>query len=227
MNMSESYELAQFIDHTNLNNNLSLEDIQTFCLEAINYGFYSICLQPYYIPFAFEHIKSTKVKLVSIVGFPYGTQPISSKISEAEYLIKNAVDEIDCVMNVSAFLMKNYHYIEEEIRTLSELCHASNVILKVIIETGLLLPEEIAKATRIVCYSGGDFVKTSTGIVSRGASLEDVIIIKENIIGDVKIKASGGIRSLEEIKYFINAGCNRIGTSRAVQIFSEIEESEN
>lgn len=224
--MNNDYEIAQFIDHTNLSNNLSLEDIQTICNEAISYGFYSVCVQPYYIPFAFEYVKSTKVKLVSVVGFPYGTQPISSKILEAEHLIKNAVDEIDCVINISAFLMKKYDSIEEEIRNLSELCHASNVLLKVIIETGLLLPEAIAKATRIVCYSGGDFVKTSTGIVSRGASLEDVIIIKENIIGDVKIKASGGIRTLEEIKYFLNAGCSRIGTSKAVQIFSELEDQD-
>lgn len=223
--MNKDHEIAQFIDHTNLSNNLSLEDIQTISNEAIRYDFYSVCIQPYYIPFAFEYVKSTKVKLVSVVGFPYGTQPISSKILEAEHLIKNAVDEIDCVMNVSAFMMKKYDHIEEEIRNLSELCHASNVILKVIIETGLLLPEEIAKATRIVCYSGADYVKTSTGIVSRGAILEDIIIIKENIIGDVKIKASGGIRTLEEIKFFINAGCSRIGTSKAVQIFSELEES--
>lgn len=222
--MNEKQELAQFIDHTNLQNNLTYDDIKRICNEAIQFGFYSVCLQPYYIPFALEHLIKSNVKLVSIVGFPYGTQSTAAKIAETDFLIKNKVDEIDCVMNVSAFLMKEYNFVENEIRTLAELCHASKVNLKVIIETGLLLPEEIAKATRIVCKSGANFLKTSTGIVSRGVSLEDIIIIKENIFGDVKIKASGGIRTLQEIKYFIDAGCHRIGTSKAVQIFSDLEE---
>lgn len=224
MNELEKIKIAQLIDHTNLQNNLTLEDIEKICKEAIDYGFHSVCLQPFYISYALDYLKHTRVKLTSVAAFPYGTQSTDTKIEEVSYLIKNKIDEIDCVMNVSAFLMKEYAFVGEELTKIAELCRASNVLLKVIIETGLLMPEEIAKATRIVCKSGADYVKTSTGVVSRGVSLEDIIIIKENISGDVKVKASGGIRSLQEIRYFIEAGCDRIGTSQAVKILSELEK---
>lgn len=220
--MNNVENIAKFIDHTNLRNDLLFEDVKAFCKEALEFAFYSVCLQPFYVPFAIDYLKSTNVKVGSIAGFPYGTNFSPLKIAEVESLVKLGVDEIDFVMNVPAFLNKQYDAVEGELEKAVEICHSSYVVFKVIIETGLLIPEEIAKATRLVCNSGADFVKTSTGIVTRGASYEDILIIKENISEEVKIKASGGIRTYEDILKFIEAGASRIGTSRAVTIFKEL-----
>lgn len=219
--MSEIQNVAKCIDHTNLRNDLPFEDIKAFCEEALEFGFYSVCLQPFYVPFAVDLLKSTNVKVGSIAGFPYGANLSASKIAEVESLVKLRVDEIDFVMNIPGFLNKQYDAVESELETAVEICHSNYVVFKVIIETGLLIPEEIAKATRLVCNSGADFVKTSTGVVSRGVTYEDILIIKENISEGVKIKASGGIRTYEDILKFIEAGASRIGTSRAVDIFKK------
>lgn len=220
--MNEIGNIAKFIDHTNLRNDLVFEDIKAFCDEALEFGFYSVCLQPFYAPFVVDYLKNTNVKVVSIAGFPYGANSSVSKITEVESLVKLGIDEIDFVMNVPAFLNKQYDVVGGELEKAVEICHSNYVVLKVIIETGLLISEEIAKATRLVCNSGADFVKTSTGVVSRGVSYEDILIIKENISEGVKIKASGGIRTYEDILKFIEAGASRIGTSRAVDIFKKL-----
>jgi deoxyribose-phosphate aldolase len=220
--MNEIESVAKFIDHTNLRNDLLFEDVKVFCEEALEFGFYSVCLQPFYVPFAIDYLKNTNAKVGSIAGFPYGANSSVSKIAEVESLVKLGVDEIDFVMNIPAFLNKQYDAVESEFEKAIEICHSSYVVFKVIIETGLLIPEEIATATRLVCNSGADFVKTSTGITSRGVTYEDILIIKENISEGVKIKASGGIRTYEDILKFIEAGASRIGTSRAVDIFKKL-----
>ncbi len=219
MNEINIARLAKVIDHTNLRNDLSFDDVRAFCDEALEYGFYSVCLQPFYVSFAMNYLKGKNVKVGSIAGFPYGATPSILKIAEVESLVKLGIDEIDFVMNLPAFLNRQYDTVESEFERIVEICHSNYVILKIIIETGLLIPEEIAMATRLVCTSGVDFVKTSTGIVSRGATFEDIIIIKENIFEGTKIKAAGGIRSFDDILKFIEAGASRIGTSRAVDIF--------
>ncbi|ROL58239.1 deoxyribose-phosphate aldolase [Bacteroidetes/Chlorobi group bacterium Naka2016] len=222
--MNEIQNLAKYFDHTNLKNNLSFAEVEEFCNEAVENGFFAVCLQPYYVPFAVSKLKTTSVRVVSVVDFPYGSSLRKAKVAAVENLVKTSLDEIDIVMNLPAFLNKDYGLVEKEISDSLEICRASNVKLKVIIETGFLQPEEIALATRLLCDIGVDFVKTSTGILSRGASYDDVKIIRENLSGNTKIKASGGIRTLEQVYNFINLGVARIGTSASLQIIREYEQ---
>lgn len=225
--MSDILELAKLIDHTNLKNNLNSLDIENFCKEALEYNFYGVCVQPYYIPLVISLLKNSTVRIVSVVDFPYGCSSLTTKLCATEELIKDKIDEIDIVMNLPAFINREYRVVEYEVSKVLELCRGNNVKLKVIIETGLLLPEEIAQATRMLCDIGVDFIKTSTGVVSRGATYDDVKIIKENLCGNTKIKASGGIRTLEQVLKFIELGVGRIGTSAGVQILKEFEAREN
>ncbi|MCX7879068.1 MAG: deoxyribose-phosphate aldolase [Ignavibacteria bacterium] len=222
--MNEVENLKRFIDHTNLRNNISKEELRIFCKEAADFGFYSVCLQPYYVSDAFVLLKGTNVKVCSVVDFPYGSSPELVKLALVENLVKMAVDEIDMVMNVPAFVNKDYELVQREIRNSVVICHSHNVKIKIIIETGLLIPEEIALATQLVCQAGADFVKTSTGVISRGVIPKDIEIIKENLSGETKIKASGGIKTLNEILSYIQMGVSRIGTSRSVEIFKGLVE---
>lgn len=221
--MSDVFEIAKLIDHTNLKNNLNFFDIEKFCNEALEYNFYGVCVQPYYVPFVISFLKNTIVRVISVVDFPYGSSSLKTKLSSTEDLVKIGLDEIDLVMNIPAFVNKEYKIVEEEISRVIELCRSNNVKLKVIIETGLLLPEEIVQATRMLCEIGVDFIKTSTGVVSRGATYEDIKVIKENLFGNTKIKASGGIRTIEQVLKFAELGVARIGTSAGVQIINELE----
>lgn len=221
--MNDKKILAKIFDYTNLKNNLNLGELEKFCSEAIDYGFYAVCIQPFYVPFAIQFLKNSTVRVVSVVDFPYGCSQTKSKLQAVEDLIKLKVEEIDFVMNIAAFLNNNLRLVEEEIEKSLEICRSNNVRLKVIIETGMLLPEEIANATKLLCDVGVDFIKTSTGILSRGATYEDIKIIKENLSGNTKIKASGGIRTLEQVLKFIELGVSRIGTSSATCIIKEME----
>ncbi|MFN3780985.1 MAG: deoxyribose-phosphate aldolase [Candidatus Kapaibacteriota bacterium] len=221
--MNDKVALAKFFDYTNLKNNLSFTEVERFCREAIEYGFYAVCIQPFYVPFAVQTLKNSTVRVVSVVDFPYGCSQIKTKLQAVEEMAKVKVEEIDFVMNIPAFVNNNAKLVEDEIVKSLELCRSNNVRLKVIIETGLLLPEEIANATRLLCEVGVDYIKTSTGVVARGATYEDIKIIKENLSGNTKIKASGGIRSLEQVLKFLELGVSRIGTSSATQIIKELE----
>ncbi|MGB9770363.1 MAG: deoxyribose-phosphate aldolase [Candidatus Kapaibacteriota bacterium] len=222
--MSNITNLAKYIDYTNLKNSISFAELEVFCNEAIEYGFFGVCVQPYFVPLVLSLLKNTNIRVVSVVDFPYGTSLLKSKISSVEELAKTSLDEIDLVMNIPAFINKEFKVVEQEISEALEICRANNLWLKVIIETGLLQAEEIATATQILCEIGVDFIKTSTGVVSRGATFEDIKIIKENLSGHTKIKASGGIRNLEQVVKFIEIGVSRIGTSAGVQIMKEFEQ---
>ncbi len=211
----------RYIDYTNLQTNLTYDDVYNFCIQAKENNFYAVCLQPFFVPRAVQILKNSLVKVCSVVAFPYGATSLDAKLFEAEKLIKLGVDEIDSVMNIPAFINKEYKVVEEEAEKLVEICHSNKVILKVIIETGLLVAEEIAEASRLLSEIGVDFIKTSTGVVSRGAKIEDILIIKENVKNNCKIKASGGIRTLEQVRKFIETGASRIGTSSALEIFTE------
>jgi deoxyribose-phosphate aldolase len=224
MNMNKSIDLGKYFDYTNLRNNLTFEEIKKLCDETIEFGFYGLCVQPYYVQEVVSILKSSNVKVVSVADFPYGASLLNSRWQQVEELVKSAVDEIDLVMSIPLFIGKKFDLFEKDIEMAVQICHSHNVKLKVIIETGLLLPEEISLATRILCNYNVDFVKTSTGVISRGASFEDISIIKENISGATKIKASGGIKTLEQVQKFIELGVARIGASSAVSIVKEYEE---
>ena len=222
--MNKSIDLGKYFDYTNLRNNLTFEEVKKLCDETIEFGFYGLCVHPYYVQEVVSILKSSNVKVVSVADFPYGASLLNSRWQQVEELVKSAVDEIDLVMSIPLFIGKKFDLFEKDIEMAVQICHSHNVKLKVIIETGLLLPEEISLATRILCNYNVDFVKTSTGVISRGASFEDISIIKENISGATKIKASGGIKTLEQVQKFIELGVARIGASSAVSIVREYEE---
>ncbi len=225
--MNDVVSFAKLFDYTNLKNNLFYNELDKFCKDALEYGFYGVCVQPYYVPFVIKILKNTTIRVISVVDFPYGTSLLGTKLQAVEELTKTKLEEIDYVMNIPALINKEYRIIEEEISKSLEICRSNNVKLKVIIETGLLLPEEIAQITKMLCEFGVDFIKTSTGIVSRGVSPEDIKIIKDNLSGTTKIKASGGIRTLEQVLKLIELGVSRIGTSSAIKILKEFEDGLN
>ncbi|MCX7908899.1 MAG: deoxyribose-phosphate aldolase [Ignavibacteria bacterium] len=221
--MNDLSSIAKYIDFTNLRNNLYLGELDNFCKEAIEYNFFGVCVLPYYVPYVVSLLKNSSTRIISVADFPYGCSLLKTKIDFVEELVKNKLDELDFVMNVAAFINKDYKLVEEEVTSALEICRGNNVKLKVIIETGLLLPDEIAIATRLLCDIGVDFIKTSTGVAARGVKYEDVMIIKENLSGSTKIKASGGIRTLEQVMKFLELGVSRIGTSAGVEILKELE----
>jgi deoxyribose-phosphate aldolase len=212
-------ELNKYIDHTNLKANATLKDIEKLCNEAIENHFETVCVNPYYVPLAKELLKSTNVGITTVVGFPLGMNTMSVKEYEAIDAINNGATEIDMVINIGAVKDKDYEYVKEEIEHIRD--SIDGHILKVIIETCYLEKEEIIKLTEICNETFVNFIKTSTGFGTRGASLEDIEIIKAHKNDILEIKASGKIKTEEELISFIEAGATRIGTSHAVEILNE------
>ena len=207
MNTNEIY---RHIDYTNLKPTATRHDIWSTCADAYIYECASVCIPSHFVKFAKEHFPALDV--CTVVGFPFGNSTIETKIEEVKKAVEDGADEIDMVINISEIKNTNYYYIAEEISKVSEVIPA-DIILKVIIETCYLTDEEIAIATRIVDRSTADYVKTSTGYGTRGASFHDIEIMKRAIRGNTKIKASGGIRTKEDMEKYIEMGCDRIGAS--------------
>ena len=210
--------LAHFIDHTNLSPDAKSIDIEDLCSEAIKYDFASVCLNPVYVPIAKSILRDSKPIICSVVGFPLGADSAEMKYAEARFLIFNGVEEIDMVLNIGALKEKNTNIIQKEIKKVVDA--AEGKIVKVIIETCLLNNHEKVLASKIVRDCGANFVKTSTGFSAFGATIDDVKLIKKTIGDEIGIKASGGIKTKEEVISFIQAGADRIGTSNGVKIVS-------
>lgn len=202
--------IYEHIDYTLLKATTNHDDIWNLCEEAKEKGCASVCIPSCFVPFVAEHFPT--LTICTVVGFPLGNSSTATKIAEAEEAVYYGADEIDMVINLSSFKNGLYYAVKNEIEEIKRVI--GNRVLKVIIETCYLDEEEIAIATRLVDNSSADFVKTSTGFGTRGASFEDVMIIKENINHDTKIKASGGIRTLEDMMKYIALGCDRIGASK-------------
>ena len=217
-------ELNKYIDHTNLNAFASLEDIKKLCDEAIKYKFTSVCVNPYYVSFAKENLKDTNIDVCAVVGFPLGMNKAITKEYEAIACIEDGADEIDMVINIGALKDKNYDYIKEEIENVRDAIDGKT--LKIIIETCYLTEEEIIKMTEICNETFVNFIKTSTGFGTRGASLEDISIINKHKNDLLEIKASGGIKTFEDASMFIEAGVTRIGTSNGANIMRKEDENE-
>jgi len=212
-------ELSKYIDHTNLKTTATLKDIEKLCDEAINHHFETVCVHPYYVSLAKELLKDSNVGVTTVVGFPLGMNTTSVKEFEAIDAINNGADEIDMVINMGALKNKDYEYIKNEIEQIRDSIDGHT--LKVIIETCYLDNEEIIKLTEICNETFVNFIKTSTGFGSRGVSLEDVLLINEHKNEVLEIKASGGIKTEEEIIKLVEAGATRIGTSSAVEILGK------
>jgi len=216
-------DLAKYIDHTLLSSAATADDIKKLCEEAIKYGFYAVCVQPFQVKNAAEFLKNSSVKIAAVVGFPHGATFTKIKADETRLCLKNGATEIDMVINIGALKEGDFELVEQDIKTLADLCKEFNAKLKVIIETGLLSYEEKLSACRIAAEAGADFVKTSTGVLkeSKPATPEDVEIMYHavNDFG-VLVKASGGIKDKATAMALIEAGASRIGTSSGVSIVS-------
>lgn len=214
--------IASFIDHTLLKQNVSIDDIKKLCYEAIEKNFASVCILPYYVEFAAKVLKNSDVKVCTVIGFPLGANLMETKINETIQTLDKGASEIDMVVNLPAFFNKNYDYVKDEINLISSLCKDNNSILKVIVETCLLDEHQKVIISDIVRLSGAEFIKTSTGFSTGGATIDDVRLLKDKVGAGVKVKASGGIRDLATTLQMIEAGAERIGTSAGLKIISEI-----
>lgn len=214
----EKKEILKRVDHTQLKAYATWEDIVTLCDEAIAFGTASVCVPPTYIERIHEKY-GDKINICTVVGFPLGYSVTEAKVAETRKAIADGAGEIDMVVNISDVKNGLYQKVEEEIHALKEAC--GDKILKVIIETCYLTQEEKIAMCRAVTAAGADYIKTSTGFGTGGATLEDVRLFKEHIGPEVKIKAAGGISTREDLEAFVEAGCDRIGTSRAVGLLRE------
>lgn len=212
-------ELNKYIDHTNLNTTASIKDIEKLCDEAIKYHFQTVCIHPFYVSLAKELLKDTNIEVCTVVGFPLGMNTKETKAYEAIEAVNNGADEIDMVINMGAVKNGDFDYIKDEIEEIRD--SIDGKVIKVIIETCYLTEKEIIKLTNICNETFVNFIKTSTGFGSRGASLLDIELINENKNDLLEIKASGGIKDLETVEKMINAGATRIGTSNGVSIMNE------
>ena len=204
-------DIAKYIDYTLLKATATPADIEKLCKEALEYGFFSVCVNSGYVPLAAEQLKGSKVKVCTVVGFPLGAMSTQAKLYETSVALSQGAQEIDMVLNVGLFLSGNVAKVLEEIALLKQ--ETGDRVLKVIIETCYLNDEQKRLASQVCVDAGADFVKTSTGFGTGGATLADVQLIKE-VVGDrAKIKASGGIRDKQTALQYISLGVNRIGAS--------------
>lgn len=206
-------EILKHIDHTQLKAFAKWEDIEKLCNEAVEYQTASVCIPPAYIKRVHDKYQD-KINICTVVGFPLGYSVTSAKVAEVEQALKDGCNEIDMVVNISDVKNGDYDKVEEEIRTLKKAC--GNHILKVIIETCYLTEDEKIAMCKAVTNAGADYIKTSTGFGTGGATIEDIRLFKEHIGPNVKMKAAGGVKSKDDLIMFLEAGCDRIGTSSAV-----------
>ena len=211
----DTTKILSMVDHTLLLQTSTWEEIRALCDDAIHYGTASVCIPPCFVQQAKEYV-GNQMKICTVIGFPNGNHTTATKVFETIDAINNGADEIDMVINVGMLKAKNYDYVLNEIREIKDAC--GDKILKVIIETCLLTDEEKIRMCEIVTESGADFIKTSTGFSTGGATFDDIALFAEHVGEKVKIKAAGGISSMEDAEKFIALGASRLGTSRIVKI---------
>lgn len=208
-------EILSHVDHTLLKQEARWEDIQKIVEEGIHYGCASVCIPPSYVKQAAEYAQG-KVKVCTVIGFPNGYNTTAVKCFEASDAVENGADEIDMVVNLGWVKDGLYDQVLSEIRAVKEACHGRT--LKVIIETCLLTQEEKEQLCRVVSESGADYIKTSTGFSTGGATAQDVALLREHSAPELKVKAAGGISSKEDAQEFLTLGADRLGTSRLVKL---------
>lgn len=211
-------DLAPFIDHTLLKPDSSAQQVDVLCSEAVQYGFASVCILPWHVARAAGILAGSKVPVCTVVGFPLGAHTTTSKVAETVDAIKRGAREIDMVASITALKSGLLDDVLSDIRAVTDACHDRGVLLKVIIETCLLTNDEKKRMCAIVTQAGADFIKTSTGFSTGGATLDDVRLLRAGIAPCVLVKASGGIRDRQTMLAMIEAGAARIGTSSGVNI---------
>lgn len=217
-------ELLAKCDHTLLKQTATWDQVKKICDEGIDNGCASVCIPPSYVRQAADYLRDreTKLKVCTVIGFPNGYSTTRTKVFETEDAVLNGAHEIDMVINIGWLKDKLYNKIEEEIKEVREACHGR--VLKVIIETCLLSDEEKIKMCQVITQAGADYVKTSTGFSTEGATPNDVALLRANAGKNVKVKAAGGIASLEDADLMVKLGASRIGTSRLVGLFQELRK---
>lgn len=201
----------KMIDHTVLKADTPLETVKRICDEAMEYGFASVCINPCHVAYCADYLKDSDVNVCTVIGFPLGANTSAVKAFETKDAIANGADEFDMVMNIGALKDKNYDLVRDDVKAVVEA--ANGTLVKVILETCLLTEDEIKKACELCVEAKADYVKTSTGFSTRGATIEDVRIMKEAVHGKAKVKAAGGVRTPEDMVKIVAAGADRIGTS--------------
>ena len=207
----------KLIDHTLLKQDAQPEQIVKLCDEAKQFDFMSVCVNPAYVPLAAKCLEDSDVKVCTVIGFPLGMNLTKTKVEEAVTCVKQGADEVDMVINVGMLKAGHDDYVREEIREIKQAV-GHNIILKVIIKTCLLNNDEIVRACKAAKEAGADFVKTSTGFSTGGATVEAVRLMRETVGPEMGVKASGGVRTHEDLIAMVEAGANRIGTSSGAKI---------
>ena len=208
-------------DHTLLHQDATLDDIKALCDDAIKYKTASVCIPPCYVKDAKQYVGDS-LRICTVIGFPNGNMTTTVKVLETFDAIEKGADEIDMVINIGRLKSRDYDYVKQEISLIKQAC--GDRILKVIIETYMLTDDEKIKMCELVTEAGADFIKTSTGFASGGATFDDVKLFAEHVGPGVKIKAAGGISSLEDAEKFMELGASRLGTSRIVKIVKSREQ---
>jgi deoxyribose-phosphate aldolase len=224
-------EFAKTVDHTLLKPDTTQDDVRRLCREAAHYHFAAVCVLPCYVRLAAKELRGTDVKVATVVSFPFGADTTAVKAAAVRDAIVGGASELDVVMNISKFLSGEFAYVAEELASLNGEVSAvamnnglNDAVLKVIVETAYLSDKMKRLAVQIVASSGADFVKTSTGFGPGGATPEDVALLREEAPEGLAVKASGGIRTLEDALDLLNAGASRLGTSGSVAIMREAED---
>lgn len=212
-------ELAKYIDHTQLKPDTTKEKIKEIIDEAREHKFASVCVNSYWVPYCYENLKDTDVKVCTVIGFPLGAMSTQAKVFETEQAIKDGATEADMVINVGELKSGNDNAVQQDIKAVVEAAK-NRALVKVIIETSLLSRDEKIRACELAKAAGADFVKTSTGFSGGGATVEDVTLMRETVGNDLGVKASGGIRDLKSTNEVIEAGATRVGASAGVDILA-------
>lgn len=223
MNLTQS-QLAKYMDHTLLKADATLDGIDRVVAEAKQFGCVSVCVNPFWVPYVARLLDGSGVATCTVVGFPLGASSTASKVFETTDAIANGADEIDMVINIGELKAGHAELVREDIRAVAEATHAGGKLLKVIIECCLLTDDEKRLACLLCAEAGADFVKTSTGFSTGGATVADVALMRECVGPDFGVKAAGGIRTLADAYAMIEAGASRLGVSAAASILAELDE---
>lgn len=210
--------IARLIDHTILKPEAVREEVRIVCAEALRYEFASVCVNAFWTALVAAELKGSPVRVCTVAGFPLGATSTAAKVAETQIALADGATEIDMVINVGALRGNETSLVEADIRTVTEACHAGGAIVKVIIETALLTDAQKALACQLAQAAGADFVKTSTGFSKSGATVEDIALMRRTVGPAMGVKASGGIRTLDDLRAMVAAGATRIGASASVRI---------
>lgn len=215
-------QFARMIDHTLLKNTAIRKDIELLCSEAMEFGFASVCVHPFYVGMCSSILHKSSTKVCTVIGFPHGMHRTGVKIAETMQAIHDGAQEIDMVIQVGALIDGDKDIVWNDIRSVVDTAHQSGAVVKAIIETSVLNEEQKISACEIVTDAGADFIKTSTGFAGGGATIEDIRLLRSHVDPDIQVKASGGIRTFEQALAMIQAGATRIGTSSGVSMLSTL-----